>query len=29
VLQGEGEKLPEPLWELVHRILKEPAAVRL
>ena len=29
VLQREGEKLPEPLWELVHRILQEPARVRL
>lgn len=29
VLQREGEKLPEPLWELVHRILEEPASVRL
>jgi hypothetical protein len=29
VLQREGEKLPEPLWELVHRILEEPAAVRV
>ena len=29
VLQREGEKLPEPLRELVHRILEEPAGVRL
>jgi hypothetical protein len=29
VLQREGEKLPKPLWELVHRILQEPAGVRL
>lgn len=29
VLQREGEKLPEPLWELVHRILEGPAGVRL
>jgi hypothetical protein len=29
VLQREGEKLPEPLWELVHRTLERPAAVRL
>jgi len=29
VLQREGEKLPEPLWELVHRILQQPAGVRL
>ena len=29
VLQREGEKLPEPLWELVHRIFEEPAGVRL
>jgi hypothetical protein len=29
VLQREGEKLPEPLWELVHRTLQEPAAVKL
>lgn len=29
VLQREGEKLPEPLWELVHRTLEQPAAVRL
>lgn len=29
VLQREGEKLPEPLWELVHRMLEEPASVRL
>jgi hypothetical protein len=27
VLQREGEKLPEPLWELVHRILGEPPSV--
>jgi hypothetical protein len=27
VLQREGEKLPEPLWELVHRIIEgEPSA---
>jgi len=24
VLQREGEKLPEPLWELVHRIVEGP-----
>lgn len=24
VMQREGEKLPEPLWELVHRILEGP-----
>jgi hypothetical protein len=24
VLQREGEELPEPLWELVHRMLEEP-----
>jgi hypothetical protein len=29
VLQREGERLPEPLWELVHRTLEEPPAVRL
>jgi hypothetical protein len=29
VLQREGERLPEPLWELVHRMLQEPAAVSL
>jgi len=29
VLQREGEKLPEPLRELVHRILQEPASVRV
>ena len=29
VLQREGEKLPEPLWELVHRTLEGPAGVRL
>ena len=29
VLQREGEKLPEPLRELVHRILEEPASVRV
>lgn len=29
VLQREGEKLPEPLWELVHRILEEPPAAKL
>ena len=29
VLQLEGEKLPEPLWELVHRILEQPADVKL
>jgi len=28
-LQREGEKLPEPLRELVHRILEEPASVRV
>lgn len=27
VLQREGEPLPEPLWELVHRILEEPPGV--
>lgn len=29
VLQRQGEKLPKPLWELVHRILEEPAGVRV
>ena len=29
VLQRQGEKLPEPLWELVHRILQEPEGVGL
>ena len=29
VLQREGEKLPEPLWELVHRILEGTPSVRL
>jgi len=29
VLQQEGEKLPEPLWELVHRTLAGPTGVRL
>jgi len=29
VLQRQGEKLPEPLRELVHRILEEPATVRV
>jgi molybdopterin-guanine dinucleotide biosynthesis protein len=29
VLQREGEKLPEPLWELVHRILEQPPSVKL
>jgi hypothetical protein len=24
VLQREGEQLPEPLWELVHRMIEEP-----
>ncbi|MGB9430793.1 MAG: hypothetical protein WBQ89_01000 [Candidatus Acidiferrum sp.] len=27
VLQREGEKLPEPLWALVHRILEGPPGV--
>ena len=27
VLQREGEKLPEPLWALVHRILEGPPSV--
>src|SRR5271169_2681301 len=27
VMQREGEKLPEPLWELVHRILERPPDV--
>lgn len=29
VLQREGEKLPEPLWELVHRVLEQPPGVKL
>jgi hypothetical protein len=29
VLQREGEALPEPLWELVHRMLEGPANVGL
>lgn len=29
VLQREGEKLPKPVWELVHRILEEPPGVRV
>jgi hypothetical protein len=29
VLQREGEKLPEPLWELVHRILEQPPGARI
>jgi hypothetical protein len=29
VLQREGEKLPEPLWALVHRILEVPPAARV
>jgi len=29
VLQRVGEKLPEPLWELVHRILEQPPGVRI
>jgi hypothetical protein len=29
VLQREGEKLPEPLWELVHRMLEQPASTRI
>jgi hypothetical protein len=29
VLQREGEKLPEPLWELVHRILEQPPGAKL
>lgn len=29
VLQREGESLPEPLWALVHRILEEPATVKV
>lgn len=29
VLQREGEKLPKPLWELVHRMLEEPAGIRV
>jgi len=29
VLQRKGEKLPEPLWELVHRILEGTPSVRL
>jgi len=29
VLQREGEKLPEPLWELVHRILEQPPDAKL
>ena len=28
VLQREGEPLPEPLWELVHRMLEEPPSTR-
>ena len=27
VLQREGEQLPEPLWELVHRMIEEPPGV--
>ena len=27
VVQREGEKLPQPLWELVHRMLEEPPSV--
>jgi hypothetical protein len=27
VLQREGEELPEPLWELVHRMIEEPPGV--
>ena len=27
VLQREGEELPEPLWELVHRMLEGPPSV--
>jgi molybdopterin-guanine dinucleotide biosynthesis protein len=29
VLQREGEKLPEPLWVLVHRILEGPPGVHV
>ncbi len=29
VLQREGERLPEPLWELVHRMLEEPPTAAL
>jgi hypothetical protein len=29
VLQREGEKLPEPLWELIHRILGQPPGAKL
>jgi hypothetical protein len=29
VLQREGEELPAPLWELVHRMLEGPAAAAL
>jgi molybdopterin-guanine dinucleotide biosynthesis protein len=29
VLQREGEKLPEPLWALVHRILEGPPGVHV
>jgi hypothetical protein len=29
VLQRDGEALPEPLWELVHRMLEAPASVGL
>jgi hypothetical protein len=28
VLQREGEELPTPLWELVHRMLEEPPGTR-
>jgi len=28
VLQREGEELPTPLWELVHRMLEEPPDTR-
>jgi hypothetical protein len=27
VLQRQGEELPEPLWELVHRMIEEPPGV--
>jgi len=29
VLQREGEKLPEPIWALVHRMLEGPPAVAM
>ena len=29
VLHREGERLPEPLWELVHRILEQPPDAKI